>query len=298
MMLTNEHPHDSLPAFVLGTLDADEALRINAHVIQCPECRAEVETFQAVLSALPYAATPRQPPAHIKQQLLARIAASAPARASASPPRATPRWMQAFAGGTLALSLAFGYMLYDSNSRVTAIGGELAQTRQSIAQMTAQHNTNQTTIAQISDQHEQDQQALVRMQEQIARDQESMTYIAAPQTVHHTLGGSDNRARATMYMQPGNTEAVLVIQGMPRVAPGKTYQLWLAKPGAQVAAETFDVADDGTAMLRIKAPAPLSEYDQAMITIEQAGGASSPSDEIVLSGPLSAAPAGGQSRAD
>jgi anti-sigma-K factor RskA len=310
-MQTNDHPQDSIPAFVLGALDIDEALLVNAHVIACPGCRAEAEAFQAVLSTLPYAAAPSQPPAHVKQQLLARIAAATPAkrapmprRAPAGPPaRATPRWMQAAAGGALALSLAFGMMLYDTNSHVAVIGSELTKSKQSIAEMNQrlaqgqrtlaqlnqQHTQDQTAIAQINGQHAQDAQAIERMQAQIARDQQMAMFISAPQTLPRLLESADRRARATMYMQPNNSQAVLVIEGMPRAAPGKIYQFWLAKPGIQVPSVTFDVTDEGLAVLQINAPAPVNQFDQVMVTIEQAGGATLPSDQIVLRGALSTA---------
>ena len=104
-MQTSDHPQDSIPAFVLGTLDIDEALLVSAHVQVCPDCRAEAEAFQGVLSALPYVAAPRQPPAYVKQQLLARIAVAAPTErrptSSRALSRATPRWMQAATGGRL-----------------------------------------------------------------------------------------------------------------------------------------------------------------------------------------------------
>ena len=306
-MQTNDHPQDSLPAFVLGTLDIEEALLVNAHVVECPGCRTEVEAFQAVLTALPYATAPRQPPAHVKQQLLARIAAAASAdRALTStrpPARATARWMQAATGGALALSLTFGMMFYDTNSRVAGIESELAQSKQSLvamnqqltqghqvlAQLNQQHSQNQTAIAQINGQHAQDAQAMAQMQTQIAHDQRVMMFIAAPQTFARLLDGADRHAHATIYMQPDNPQAVLVIAGMPRAAPGKIYQLWLAKPGIQVPSVTFDVTDDGLAVLQINAPAPVNQFDRVMITIEQTGGATRPSDMIVLSGALSAA---------
>src|SRR5215210_5519008 len=139
-MQTNDHPQDSIPAYVLGTLDIDEALIVNAHIIECPGCRAEAEAFQAVLSALPYAAAPRQPPAHVKQQLLARIAAPAERVPTSSPARAraTSAWMQAATGGALVLSLAFGMMFYDTNNRVAVIGSDLIQSKQSIVAMKQQ----------------------------------------------------------------------------------------------------------------------------------------------------------------
>src|SRR5687768_1887282 len=129
-MTMNEHPQASIPAFVLGTLDIDEALLVHAHVVQCPDCRAEVETFQTVLSTLPYAATPRQPPPHVKQQLLARIAALPPARPATLPARPRSRWMQAVAGGAMALALVLAMRMYDMNSRLSAIDAQLVTSRQ------------------------------------------------------------------------------------------------------------------------------------------------------------------------
>jgi len=313
-MLTNDHPQDSLPAFVLGTLDIDEALLVNAHVLQCSACRAEVESFQEVLSALPYVAAPREPPAHVKQQLLARIAATAePAGAPARRPAAAPaRWMQAVTGGALALSLAFGAMFYDTNSRLAAIGNALADSQRSIAAMTdrfaqnqqaltqlnEQHTQDQTNVAQVRDQYAQSQATMTSMQDQLAQDQQIMMFIAAPATVHRILDGTDRRARATMYMQPDNRQAVLVVEGMPQLESGKTYQFWLAKPGVQVPSEKFDVTDGGLAVVQIMAPTPINQYDQVMVTIEQSEGATLPSDQVVLSGSLITALPSDPSRAD
>jgi hypothetical protein len=311
-MLTNNHPQDSLPAFVLGTLDIDEALLVNEHVLQCSECRAEVESFQELLIALPYIATPRQPPAHVKQQLLARIAATAqPAGGPARRP-AAPRWMQVVAGGALALSLVFGMILYDTNSRLAAIGGALSESQQSIADMTnrlaqnqqamarlsEQRTLDQQNLARMSDQYTQAQATLVRMQEQLAQDQQVAVFIAAPETVHRVLDGSDRQAHATMYMQPNSREAVLVVEGMPQAEPGKIYQFWLAKPGVQVPSATFDVTDDGMAVVQIMAPTSVNQYDQAMVTVEQANGATLPSDQIVFSGSLVSALPADMSQAD
>ncbi|MEO7910001.1 MAG: anti-sigma factor [Roseiflexaceae bacterium] len=294
-MQTNDHPQDSIPAFVLGTLDIDEALLVNAHIIECPGCRAEVEAFQAVLVALPYATAPHQPPAHVKQQLLARVAAApakrtlSPSHAPISPPaRATPRWMQAATGGALVLSLAFGMMFYNTHSRVALIDSELAQSKQSIVAMVQQHTQNQTAIAKINSQHTQDAQTMAQMQTQIAHDQQVTMFIAAPQTLPRLLEGADPSAHATMYMQPNNPQAVLVIAGLPRAEPGKIYQFWLAKPGIQIPSLTFDVTDGGLAVLQINAPAPINQFDQMMVTIEDAAGATFPSDVIVLSGALNA----------
>jgi len=65
---------DELPALALGALDHGEARAIRAHLDLCPRCRAVLSAYRAVVRLLPYAAQPQEPPAGLKQRLLARIA--------------------------------------------------------------------------------------------------------------------------------------------------------------------------------------------------------------------------------
>src|SRR5579859_7726751 len=90
----SEHPTESLAAFALGVLDASEATIIAAHLRRCAGCRAEVEQFQQVVGLLPYSSPPQQPPAHIKQQLLARIRVMQPETVIPPAPRPQP-WLRA-----------------------------------------------------------------------------------------------------------------------------------------------------------------------------------------------------------
>lgn len=74
-MHTN-HPLDSIPAYVLGALVAEEALHVRQHVSACATCRAEAAAFQAVVALLPYAAGAQHPPARVRRRLMARVAAA------------------------------------------------------------------------------------------------------------------------------------------------------------------------------------------------------------------------------
>jgi len=68
------HSHeDDLPALALGALDRQEARAIREHVNNCPRCRAALGACRAVVILLPYAAQPQEPPASLKQRILARI---------------------------------------------------------------------------------------------------------------------------------------------------------------------------------------------------------------------------------
>jgi anti-sigma-K factor RskA len=291
-MLMNEHPQESIPAFVLGTLDAEEALLVSAHLVRCSACRVELEAFEALLAALPYASTPREPPHHVKQQLLARIANQAPAM------RARPRWVPAVAAGMAALALVLAVMLYDMNSRIstaagqlqgsqqtiTEMSGQIAQGQQAIGQLRGHQQQVSTAVAELNSQHQQDQAAIARMREQVVQDKQIFGFIAAARPVW--LGGSDRHSSAIMYMRPASKQAVLVVAGMPRAQAGKTYQLWLVHGSAPVPSATFDVDQEGVALLTIEAPLPVNQYDHVMVTVEQRGGSQAPSDQVVLSGPL------------
>jgi hypothetical protein len=256
----NTHPIDSIPAFVLGALDPDEALLVAEHVAVCPTCGAEADAFRTALDALPYAVPQLNPPSHVKQQILARIAAShyhlQQSAAAAARPRS--RWLIGLSVGSLLLTLAFGYMMADARSQLGLMTSQLAQSQQTVE----------------------------AVRHQVAEDNRMGSFIMASQTVVRQLASPDRRASAMIYMQPGNTQAVLMIHGMPRLAPGRIYQFWLAKPGVQVPATTFDVDERGAVTLMIHAPAPVDQYDRAMVTVEQRGGSTQPSDDIMLSGSL------------
>ena len=70
------HPYeDDIPAFALGALDTEEALRVKEHLARCPSCRREVAAYQAVVGMLLYMVAPQDPPAHLRCRILACIAA-------------------------------------------------------------------------------------------------------------------------------------------------------------------------------------------------------------------------------
>ena len=69
------HAHeDALPALALGALDHGEARAIREHLSRCPHCRAMLGAYRAVVHLLPYAAQPQEPPAGLKQRILAHSA--------------------------------------------------------------------------------------------------------------------------------------------------------------------------------------------------------------------------------
>jgi anti-sigma-K factor RskA len=72
-MLNHVHVIEALPAYVLGSLDEEEAIQVTEHLDSCPECRAELLSYQAVADRLALAAPDAVPPANLKQQILKQL---------------------------------------------------------------------------------------------------------------------------------------------------------------------------------------------------------------------------------
>ena len=72
--MTNDfHVIELLPAYALGSLNEEEAVQVSEHLAACPECRAELLTYQAVTEHLALAAPDVAPPAGLKQKVMGGI---------------------------------------------------------------------------------------------------------------------------------------------------------------------------------------------------------------------------------
>ena len=73
-----EHVSDDLELYAVGALRPGEAERVAAHLASCPVCREELNEISTVVNALPDMVAMREPPAALKQRILAAAAADLP----------------------------------------------------------------------------------------------------------------------------------------------------------------------------------------------------------------------------
>lgn len=88
---------EALPAYALGALPEFEAARVQRHLGECRECRADLEWLRAGVEVLPGSAPPIDPPPELKRRLMAVVESEAEllraAGASADQPQdARRRW--------------------------------------------------------------------------------------------------------------------------------------------------------------------------------------------------------------
>ncbi len=72
-MLDEAHEYDRLPAYALGSLEEAEAARIAEHVAACPTCRAELRSYEGVVSLVALAAPDTLPPAGLKRKIMGSV---------------------------------------------------------------------------------------------------------------------------------------------------------------------------------------------------------------------------------
>ncbi len=133
-MSDEAHIDDLLPAYAVGSLEADELKRVEEHLRSCLICRNESDAYEAAAEELGFAASVVSPSAELKDRLMQRVQSATPKRqeqvSEPVPPR--PFWERLLpAWGLASLFLIVGlaassFILWqrvDNLEFVTAPGG-------------------------------------------------------------------------------------------------------------------------------------------------------------------------------
>ena len=77
---------------------------------------------------------------------------------------------------------------------------------------------------------------------------------------------------------------LLTVTGLPPVPPGRIYQLWLIPETSPVSAALLSADPEGRAMAAVTLPEGMTELVPAAVTLEPAGGATTPGGDVYLLG--------------
>jgi anti-sigma-K factor RskA len=98
--------------------------------------------------------------------------------------------------------------------------------------------------------------------------------------------GAASRATGYVLVSADGEDGALIVDGLPSLAEGQEYQLWLLREGEKISGAVFSTDEHSYGGTRIRAPRSLLEYSAAEITIEPEGGSSQPTGVQVLTGSL------------
>ena len=250
-MAIDQHVINSLPAYALGILEGEEERQVSEHLSQCSVCAGELEAYQLVASQLALAAPDRQPPSRLKQAILEQAEAAVRESRAARPTWPQPAFVRQPALSWRERLSAFFY-------RAAPVWGVASLVLIVVLAATSLFLYNQVRQQSVS----MNQFHVIAM---VGTD-------SAPQ------------ARGVLVSSPDGRYGTLVVDGLPNLDAGKTYQLWLNRDGDRVSGGLFTVGRTGYGALKVDPHIPLSQYNRFGITIEPEGGSPGPTGAKVMGG--------------
>ncbi len=129
-MTSSEHDElrGQIGPYVLGALSSSEKLQVESHVATCPECAGELRALRSTADALAWSVDPVDPPAAIRQRVMASVAAATPSARSATAGTLgrTSGWMPWLAAAaSIVLAVGLGLYSVQLRERVRVLETEL-----------------------------------------------------------------------------------------------------------------------------------------------------------------------------
>jgi len=269
--------HDQLReltgAYALGLLHEDERQILESHLRLCPECAREVEDSIATVKALPYAVSPVEPRAGLRDRIVASVAAQSRESGEATSMTETPPRI-------VRKSSLLPYGLAAAASLAAVLTGFYAFTlRERIEDLEARLRT--ISAAQLAS-----ERRLVSLQADAARAREIEAILGAPDVRRQDLKGLEpaKDAYARAFWSPSRG-IVFASAGLPRAAADKVYQLWIVPRGGQpISVGLLSPDRDGRTTDVVASPGEISEGSAFAVTLEPAGGVPAPAGAMYLLG--------------
>jgi hypothetical protein len=266
---------EDLALYAMQALSLEESAPIRVHLAECSVCRAEAAALSGDLALVAMSVEQQPVPAGARQRFLDRIAADAadakPASKSAisspviaidspRPARRVATWIPWTAVAAMILiSVALQWQIRSLNKELQDSSAQLAEQKASSA-----------------------------------RAREVLDVLTAPAAQRVILAAAKTPPAPTaraIYL-PSRGALILQASNLAAIPEGKTYELWvIPATGAPIPAGLFRPDASGSASV-VLPELPKGVQAKAFgVTIENAGGATTPTAPIVLSG---AAPAAGE----
>jgi len=259
----SHEPYETLAAaYALGALDGQDRLDFERHLAEgCEACEASLRESAEALATLARSRPPMIPPPAVKQELLRRLAATAPTGRAAAPPARRPLvWA---VGTVVAVNAAAGFT------------GTWVATRYE-AQLGAMARESAALRARVER-----EEAVLREQVAIYRNAADLLRDPAAQVVTLRGLGPNPGATGRVIWHPVNGGYVFVAN-LPAAPPGKAYELWTIGGAAPEPAGVFQVDASGRGAHRIAPVAGGKPVQVFAVTLETEAGVAQPQGPMVL----------------
>lgn len=250
------------PIAALGALDGEDRAAFDAALPQSARLQAELRAFERVASLLPLALLPVRP----KPAARERVLSAGPAAASAARRAPALTWLAVAAAVVFAASTLL-------------LRGRLEQARDE-----ARIEREQAlALAEVNERLERDLEG-ARIELAEARNVRQLIGTPGLRLVSLTGQQTAPNARARALYDPATREAFLLVAGLPRAPAGKAYEVWVIAGAAPTPAGTFQVDEQGAALVRLPPLEETARVKTFAVSLEPEWGVPAPTGPIVLAG--------------
>lgn len=173
----------------------------------------------------------------------------------------------------------------NASTPVTGLETQVAALLNANGQLQGQLTTQQATI----DALRADLAPLLTENAQLANavdDQhEVLLRMTSPNSATMALAGIGAHASAhgNIVADPSSGSAILVVAGLPTLPEGQVYQFWFMREGQPARAGTFEVDENGYAVVVLGVSEAIANYDTMGVSIEAEGSAPpAPTSDMVM----------------
>jgi anti-sigma-K factor RskA len=227
-----------IAGYVLGNLSSAEAETLQQLLAEHPAIADDMQQLQEVLATMPYALPEAMPSPALKSAILAVAAAPKPAR--------WQKWSKiaAIAGSSVAALFV-----------MTTLAVDNYHLRQRLA------NTETRLVDA--------RYFLGTTQAQIDQQKELIALLQHPSTRIVSFRGMDpfSDAMGNLIFHPTQRESILVLQNLPILPPGQSYQLWSVVNQQKVASGSFNADADGQVLVKL-AIDQMTRVPNLIVTVE------------------------------
>lgn len=263
--------HEELAALhVLGLLEGAERSAFESELAGNAELRTLVDSLIESTAALVLAAPLVEPPAGLKDRILAAVEPTG-GSVVAFPLLKSAPWAVAAALALAATWLATQNLTLRNQNAALATERELAE----VAYKMTQNQLSERSL--LAESMINDLGNKLRRSEDLSRLK--ISALAS-------LAGNTKEAQVIAVWDPGQQTGLLTMEKLPAIADTQDYQIWIVDPAYKdpVNGGVFHVTADGKITLAFKPDQPVTQVAAFAISLEKKGGVPKAEGPIVLLG--------------
>ena len=278
--MIDETLQDQAALYALGMLEGEEAAAFQAALKGNVELQPMVDEIAESAASITHALPSTKAPPDVLPRLLAQIRAERLTAPRVSETDASASWMPWALAASIAVAATIGFF---SGARVNGVrsGEQIARLRSQNVQTEAERKRLTSIIDALKD----ERVAIGKRVEDLRqRDAISQVQIATLKVQATRLAKTYANMAAYVVWDANGQSGEMRFDKLPPAGPGKDYQMWVIDPryDAPVSAGVFsaDIGRETTASVKPSRPIALAK--NFAVSIEQKGGAATPSDLIIL----------------